>query len=1112
MTTQLTQLTDVNISIPTNKQGLYYNSGSSKWENKSADTVDIVDKTTTQTLTNKTITDVSNIVRASQLLDIELMPNTNVLGAELMITNLTPLQCQFQKHDEGSLSTLSDVLITNPVGYNEALIYDPGDQLWKNKDLISDLNIVNTSAIQNLTNKTLGYVDNTINCNILYDVLIGGDAPTAGQVLTASGVDSAVWATPSIGKTLLSELNDVNIPTPVNKNLLIYDSGSSKWVNGDLAPGNIPDLSATYVTLNTTQNVSNKTLTSTVIDDVTNDVSANKIKGVSVQNGATVGYALIATSGSSASWQTIPTGSTTLASLTDCNINTPLNGEALIYNTAQGKWLNTDINLSQYITATSTNNLQNKTLSYLTNVISVDSLRGTIIGNNPSGANQVLISSNATNCAWSAIPNQTIAQLTDVLLTSVTNGDFLIYQTPSNKWINTASSAYVTLTGTQTLTNKTILNGTVRATQIQNVVISGTNPVAGQFLVATGATSGAWSNIVDSTTVFADDTDNTKRMQLQLNTLTTGTTRTLIVPDKNGTICMITDLEQSTILNKSSQNVQYGQTGTLVSPTYSDIISPCLFVDTGLTALQTPTQGNDSALHSLAQIQNMCTNPLNTTDNIGLTGPSPNFRLNVGFLAVSRLKSVGFYSTNGWDNSTLAITIAGFSSMQTATGAITGGTVLYSQSIANQPINSEFVAVISTGLQFQYYSIYGARTGGTGPMNIYRFPFNAIVGASYTPLYRDVDYTRGIDTNTGFPTYTKTNGTAQDVIYNLGNALVQEMYTRLFPVIRDTSTLKLTTNGSQSSIFLNNSGSKIWSIFAGNSSLNIIDSGTTNRLVITTTYIDLNTIRITTTGTILQNHVLKCTATGTPNTFTSSFVNLQELGDYDSTKTKTNNDILTYNTGTSKWEPKDSIILGTNNSVKLEESALDTLKLSSVNATYGSTFNFTNLLWSQFFNNDKIQWFGGNNNSTFGNSITLRVDNDTDVVSYQGGASSNLCTCSLNCFQTNQKWSKATNHYNTAIVNPPAGAYQVTVNDATVLRFTVANSQHCTLPFSGFIFPGWTVKIITGPGSSGTIFPNSSDTGATINDNNTVNQAQKISRTYLYIGIVLGVAQWWYDN
>jgi hypothetical protein len=807
----------------------------------------------------------------------------------------------------------------------------------------------------------------------------------------------------------------------------------------------------------------------------------------------------------------------------------------LQYNTLQSKWINFQ---PSFITATSADNLQNKTISYINNLISVDLLRGVQIQNAPSSVNQVLLSNAlGTQCTWNNIPAQAFGGLTDVLLTSLTSNDFIIWN--GVKWINTSSINYVTLSGSQTLQNKTIdnTNNVVQASKIRSVVISNTAPTAGQWLQATDSTNASWTNIVDSTFIIQDNISQSKKMQFELSEISNATTRVMTVPDKNGTICMLSDLADSTLLNKSSQQIQVAQTNAVVSPTYSDTISPCLFIDSGILALQTPTQGNDSQLHTLGQIVNMCTNAGNLTDNIALTGGVPTFRINVGFIAAVRLKTVGFYSTNGWNNSTLAISINGYTSMQTGTGALTGGTQLFTATVTNQPINVEYVANISTSSQFQYYSIYGSRTGGTGPMNIYRFPMNAVVGSSYSPLFKGTDYTRSVNTTTGLPTFTKTVATAQDIIYNLNNVVVQEVYDRILPMIQ-SNLIKMT--GAACKLDMS----------AGTGTTEITMPSNYQGRIVGCSYIDtyryqmqydnadgqggislgwyqglgtgsgsyrfkfnylshfINDITYTRNfGAITLNNVWKITNAAT-KTMTLGPLNLSELGDV-SISGATVNDILTYNG--MAWVHKDDVTLGSAGTVKLSSTEADTL-------TVGSSTNRviklapTSLLWSIKMNDEKVQIYGSNLANANSNNMITRIDNE-DLISLQTGSIPGIATMNMNAYITNVQGIKARGCYETNVVNPPAGAYTMSVNDNIILRFTAANSQHVTLPFSGFIFPGYHVKIIMGPGASGTIFVNTADVGGQINDNNTsVNMPQKICRTYTYIGIIVGVAQWWYDN
>ena len=77
----------------------------------------------------------------------------------------------------------------------------------------------------------------------------------------------------------------------------------------------------------------------------------------------------------------------------------------------------------------------------------------------------------------------------------------------------------------------------------------------------------------DSTTMFQNDLDNTKKIQFQISSVTTGTTRILTVPDASTTI-VGTDITQ-TLTNKTLTAPVIGtiiNTGTLTLPTSTDML------------------------------------------------------------------------------------------------------------------------------------------------------------------------------------------------------------------------------------------------------------------------------------------------------------------------------------------------------------------------------------------------------------------------------------------------------------------------------------------------------------------------------------------------------------
>ena len=91
-------------------------------------------------------------------------------------------------------------------------------------------------------------------------------------------------------------------------------------------------------------------------------------------------------------------------------------------------------------------------------------------------------------------------------------------------------------------------------------------------------------SLSDSTTFFIDETDGTKKMQFQLSSITTATTRTLTVPDVNGTI--VTTGDTGTVTSTMIAD------GTIVN---ADINASAGIVDTKLATISTAGKVSNSA-------------------------------------------------------------------------------------------------------------------------------------------------------------------------------------------------------------------------------------------------------------------------------------------------------------------------------------------------------------------------------------------------------------------------------------------------------------------------------------------------------------------------------------
>jgi hypothetical protein len=199
---QFVDLADVNVTAVANNDLIAYDSGSSKW-------------------TNRTPTAVT------ALLD-NLVGDTGSGGTK----GLAPAPAsgdaaagKFLKADgsyavppgtgSASLAGDSDVTITSAAN-NDFLAYNSGSSKWTNRTATAA-----TALLSNLVGDT-----GSGGTKGLAPAPASGDA-AAGKFLKADGS----WAAPTAGSSSLAGDSDVTITSAADKDFLAYDSGSSKWTN-----------------------------------------------------------------------------------------------------------------------------------------------------------------------------------------------------------------------------------------------------------------------------------------------------------------------------------------------------------------------------------------------------------------------------------------------------------------------------------------------------------------------------------------------------------------------------------------------------------------------------------------------------------------------------------------------------------------------------------------------------------------------------------------------------------------------------------------------------------------------------------------------------------------
>ena len=271
--------------------------------------------------------------------------------------------------------------------------------------------------------------------SVALDDLTDVDITTAsnGQVLTYDATNSEwVNATPSTGTTVvanpsgtatdsinkiqvdntiysiadeLNELSDIAISSPTDNQILKYNSTSQKWEN------------------------TNPTSVIVDLDDLTD---------VDITSPAN-GQALIYDS-TSQKWENtnIPTPATDLDDLTDVDITTPTDEQLLKYNSTSQKWENGTIANFAGSAHGLVPPVQSGDSGYLKSDGSWDEPEGTTVVANPSGSGSTDLTKLQVEQTIYNIPTgaDDLNDLTDVDITTPTDGQVLKYNSTSQKWEN----------------------------------------------------------------------------------------------------------------------------------------------------------------------------------------------------------------------------------------------------------------------------------------------------------------------------------------------------------------------------------------------------------------------------------------------------------------------------------------------------------------------------------------------------------------------------------------------------------------------------------------------------------------------------------------------------
>ena len=470
-----------------------------------------------QTLTNKTIDDISNFITCDNLRSSTSVINIKeasepLIGQALIATSSTAANWQ----------TIDHINLTNIGTHTHEQIDEfIASTTTTLNNLATVTNGVTLTGIQTITHKTLDDISNIITCDNLRSAtsvinIKTATAPTLNQALIANSSTAASWQT-------INHANLTNIGTNTHAQIDAFIASTTNTLNNLTTTTN-------GVTLIGTQTLTHKTL-----DDITNFITCDNLHSttttININNATapTINQALIATSSTAATWQTI-----NHLNLSNVGTNTHAQIDAFIASTTNT--LNNLTTTTNGVTLIGTQTLTHKTLDDASNFITSDNLRSSnavinIKSASPPSINQVLTATSSSAATWQTISH---SNLSNVGTNTHAQIDAFIASTTTT--LNNLTNN-VTLTGTQTFTNKTIndVTNTVTSDNLRSTtgiinVKSAIAPTINQALIATSGTAATWQTInhsnianVGTNTHAQIDTfiSNTQVSLNNLNTLAT---------------------------------------------------------------------------------------------------------------------------------------------------------------------------------------------------------------------------------------------------------------------------------------------------------------------------------------------------------------------------------------------------------------------------------------------------------------------------------------------------------------------------------------------------------------------------------------------------------------
>lgn len=565
---------------------------------------DVVGTTDTQTLTSKTMTIADdNVVEATSIKGVT--PLTAVPSTGDVLVAISPTTASWSQLPVSSLNGVIPVANggtgQSAIPAGKVLVGSGANFVDVTKNAPTG-QFVGTTDTQTMTNKTMLYdLTNEIHATHLTSVeLIDAPPPGVGltQALVRTNSNFGVWRVMTFanltGSASAAQGGTGNI-TLTAGNFLI-GNGTAAVNTTKVAPGGV------VVGTTDGQTLTNKTM----LWSAGNLIQATGIRSVDVDLAVpTANQILVATSGTTATWQNVPAGSlsgvvpvanggTGATTLTAGNFLVG-NGTGVVSTTKA-------VPGGAVVGTTDGQTITNKTMLWSAgNLVQATGLRSVDVDLAVPTANQILVATSGTAATWQ---NASVALLTGTLpVTSggtgaitLTSGNFLVGNgtgaVATTKVV--PGGAVVGTTDNQTLTNKTMTTAggnSIQANSLYSVQIDPFAPTAGQFLYTNNSTSALWTTLSASllSGVVAVTQGGTGLSFLNNNRFMVGNGTaavdlTKVIP--TGTV--VGDTDNQTITNKTmlsaTNNIQANSLRTVAVSAVAPTAGQALVATSGVAA------------------------------------------------------------------------------------------------------------------------------------------------------------------------------------------------------------------------------------------------------------------------------------------------------------------------------------------------------------------------------------------------------------------------------------------------------------------------------------------------------------------------------------------------